>query len=351
MDNIYPGFDRTIRLIVTGSCQSGCNFCHLEGNRPAGSYTLHPDISGWKDKTTQTPLIERLSYPIDDEDIDFVLKVSKLLQINEIHLTGGEPTLHPQLNQIISDLKRHHLNVAMTTHGEYSQDKLESLFKSGLDKIIFSLHCTNEEEYLSMDLVAQQIQDRYGLERSLIYAQNKLNMKMANIKKSLDRTKSFSFLKVAANHVIRNFSPALSVIRFSNEIGLTLRLQRDLNKSEESSEITQEIISILNAKKIFEEENNIESSTRATYQYKAGKDKVGFFIVKNSGPVYLPMVCDHCSLKETVRCRERYYGIRVQKGFIRFCIDRHDEGVLYGYKSFLNNENGIVDVLRHHYNL
>ena len=108
-----------------------------------------------------------------------------MLKIPEIHLTGGEPTLHPGVCEFVNLIHNSGLRVEITTHGEYSKDVLQKLINANLDGIVFSMHCTTEEEYLSMDLVAQEIQEKYGLEKALLYAKSRLNMKKANILQAL----------------------------------------------------------------------------------------------------------------------------------------------------------------------
>lgn len=340
--------ESSIRLVLTGSCQSGCNFCHLEGNRPAGYSALHPDIAGWKEKKQNMPLIQRLSYPINTEDVRSTVKLAKLLKIPEIHLTGGEPTLHPNVCEFITLIHSSGLRVEVTTHGEYSNDMLRKVVRANLDGIVFSVHCTTEEEYLSMDLVAQEIQERYGLDKALLYSKSRLEMKKRNILHAL----KYKNLLVRANHVVRDSSAAIGVIHFSNKHDLEIRLQRNANKREESDIIINEIIAILKAKKIGEEYSYYDSTGGiSTYQYSLVNGYKGIFKIKSFSKVYFPLICDSCVFKGTNQCREMFYGIRAQHNQIRVCIDRHDDKVLYSFNDILSNKNGIVTELKKQYHV
>lgn len=63
----------SIRILTTHACQERCDFCHNEG---ADDY-LHT--------------------PIDiNETVDFCNKARDEFGLTVTHLTGGEPTLHPQ---------------------------------------------------------------------------------------------------------------------------------------------------------------------------------------------------------------------------------------------------------------
>jgi len=340
----------SIRFILTGSCQSGCNFCHLEGNRPAGYLALHPDISGWKEKSPYLPLLERLSYPAKSADVRFVVKLAKILKISKIHLTGGEPTLHPEVGKITKTLKSKGLHVAMTTHGEYATSVLEKMFIAGIDAVIFSLHCATAEEYLTMDLIAQDINEKFGLEKALLYAKTRLATKKASIISCLQRSKKNKNFQTAANHVIRNAPAAIGIIKFCNEYGLDIRLQRNMNKPDESNKVIEEITSVLNAKRISEETGLYDSSLGGTiYEYRLKNGQKGSFRLKDFSSIYLPFMCNDCILKGTSKCRERFYGIRVQHGYVRLCIDRHDEKVLYDYENFLANKNAVLTQLKRQY--
>lgn len=340
----------SIRFILTGSCQSGCDFCHLEGNRPFGYSVLHPDISSWKEKDPNLPILQRLSYPADLADVDFIIKLGHLLKINQVHLTGGEPTLHPSLIDIISKFKQERFLVDFTTHGEYPTSLLSKLLSLQIDGAVFSLHCVSPEEYLSMDLVAQQTEEKFGLEKAIEYSTYRLSMKKNNIQLALGHQKKVKGFDVRANHVIRNSATAISVIRFCNEIGLRLRLQKDLNRRSESARTLEEVMSLLNAVKVDEKDSVYDSSDhRIIYQYRLKNGQKGEFQVKDFSPVYLPFICQNCELKGTNQCRERFYGIRVQHGHVRLCIDRHDKKVLYDFRNFLENKCNVLDELKRQY--
>lgn len=56
-----------------------------------------------------------------------------------VYLWGGEPLLHPELNQIIAFFKERGALVAMNTNGYKLERHIDSLISSGLDRIIFSM--------------------------------------------------------------------------------------------------------------------------------------------------------------------------------------------------------------------
>jgi len=85
------------------------------------------------------------------------------------------------------------------------------------------------------------------------------------------------------------------------------------------------------------------------YEYRLKNGQKGSFRLKDFSSIYLPFMCNDCILKGTSKCRERFYGIRVQHGYVRLCIDRHDEKVLYDYENFLANKNAVLTQLKRQY--
>ena len=114
-------FGGTVRITMLSSCQSGCDFCHLEGHKNSDEIgTLNPAIAGWK-KTG------RLDNAVTLQDIQQSILIAKALKLDNINLTGGEPTLHPNLVEFIGHLAQAGMSVAMTTHAEIFHKKFEEI--------------------------------------------------------------------------------------------------------------------------------------------------------------------------------------------------------------------------------
>lgn len=85
-------FVPSLRMVITSNCNGKCKFCHHEGYLEQGdmSVSLASDIA----------------------------KAARKLNIPCICITGGEPTLHPQLFEIISEIQRIGIyDIALTTNG------------------------------------------------------------------------------------------------------------------------------------------------------------------------------------------------------------------------------------------
>ena len=82
----------SIRVKLHVPCQWTCNFCHMEGNHHSGSV----------DNPAQ--LVETLA-PLKDR-----------YGLDEVHLTGGEPSIHPQIVQHVAALTAAGYAVKITTN-------------------------------------------------------------------------------------------------------------------------------------------------------------------------------------------------------------------------------------------
>ena len=69
------------------------------------------------EKTNNVDFLPGMMQP-DADFLDGLLKAKQSLGIKEVHLTGGEPTLHPKLPQIIAITVSAGLDVKMTSNGE-----------------------------------------------------------------------------------------------------------------------------------------------------------------------------------------------------------------------------------------
>lgn len=324
-----------IRLNLTTSCQKGCNFCHLEGHKSREEIgQLNPALAAWKSKKG-LPLIDRLGNALGEEDVEATIKIAHLLSLNSVHLTGGEPTLHPHILAIIGKLKDAGLTVGMTTHAEMNEARFEALLQSGLHSMNISLHAVTAEQYVAMDLLAQQIAQSHSYEAALRYAATHLTNKRRNIERAIAFARSsHGTFQVKANSVVQDTSTAIEIVRWCNQIGCSIRLQRDINQKKYSDLLLQHIIEQLQAEPtLLEQAIGDSSASGVHYSYPGGSFKIKLF-----GNVYINSMCTSCLLKDTDGCRERFYGIRIEHGQVITCIDLQDAGMTrFGIGDFIRS--------------
>lgn len=125
---VEAGPDRTLRVEIIDACGLTCSFCHNEGtpvasdntDRSADQFTgSTPGRSGRVSIYLRTNGADFLPARIP-ADADFALALAAMrgsLPTSEVHFTGGEPTLHPDLPGLIRVARRLGLTVGLTSNG------------------------------------------------------------------------------------------------------------------------------------------------------------------------------------------------------------------------------------------
>ena len=120
---------RDLRLSIIDRCNFRCVYC------------MNPDVRF-------APAAELLS-------VDELIRVARLcvgLGVRRIRLTGGEPTVHPRLDEIIEGVARLGIDdLSMTTNGSLIDDQTLARWKSlGLHRLTFSLDSLRPEVFAAM---------------------------------------------------------------------------------------------------------------------------------------------------------------------------------------------------------
>ena len=157
---------RDLRISLTDRCQFRCRYC-----LPAE----HVDVMRQHSQAEH-----QLSYA----EIEQVVVASAKLGVEKIRLTGGEPLLRKQVDQLISKIK--HIKgikeVALTTNAGLLDPVLDDLVAAGLDRITISLDALDQQLF-------EQITDtRYRVD---------------DILSSIDRCAASSLQSVKLNCVIQ----------------------------------------------------------------------------------------------------------------------------------------------------
>src|SRR5436853_1166656 len=123
---------RDLRVSLTDRCNFRCFYCLPHGEPPMAD----------KD--------QMLSY----EEIEYVCDIFVELGIEKIRLTGGEPMMRRDIEQIIFKLARLKekglRDLALTTNGYFLPDRAESLKAAGLDRITISLDSLKRNVFKQM---------------------------------------------------------------------------------------------------------------------------------------------------------------------------------------------------------
>ena len=123
---------RDLRVSLTDRCNFRCFYCLPHGEPPIA------------------PKEQMLSY----EEIEYACDVFVELGIQKIRLTGGEPMMRRDIEQIIyklAQLKDRGLeDLALTTNGYFLPHRAESLKQAGLDRITISLDSLKRDVFKQM---------------------------------------------------------------------------------------------------------------------------------------------------------------------------------------------------------
>jgi len=110
----FAPWPSAVSLELTTRCQLRCRHCYNESG---------PEQSG----ELPLALIERM------------LGEMHSWGVRQVRLSGGEPTLHSQLEEILDACKRREIAVSLNTHGVLADSILATLLRSSIDRFLVSL--------------------------------------------------------------------------------------------------------------------------------------------------------------------------------------------------------------------
>lgn len=151
VDKIKDKYGRTfqtIRLSLLPLCNFECVYCRLD--------------DGYSKIRVQKP----------EYFIEIIKKINKIIPIKKIHLTGGEPTLYPYLDEVILGLKSIDVKeISITTNGTLLLKQLFNLKKVGLNSINLSLDALD-------DMILKKMGTKKDIEFYKILIDEILNLKI-----------------------------------------------------------------------------------------------------------------------------------------------------------------------------
>lgn len=315
--------DRTLRVKIIDACGLACTFCHNEGTPVAA------DSPGWAaGEFTGTPgRSERVSIYLRTNgadflpariaaDADFALALAAVrgsLPTSEVHFTGGEPTLHPQLPDLIRIARRLGLTVGLTSNGENGAATMAACAEAGLDRVNLSVFGTTPEELAAVQaprLASPKLAAR----------------KLAALGASIEAASSHG-VKVSANIVVPDTGHVDRVLRIVEEYGqqVVVRMLVSLEDGGASLIAMQQVVDHLGAVPVQRIITAGASDQRTRYRLPDGRS----LYAKSIRPVRLPETCSGCRFNNDRDCQEGYYGVRLYRAqggpfMVGVCIQRMD---------------------------
>ena len=320
--SVHLSTDQTLRVKIIDTCGMTCTFCHNEGT-PVTADNLNnaPGTYAGAGRTGRVSIYLRtngatfLPAPVQPDD-DFVQALTALraaLDVRELHLTGGEPTLHPGLPKLIALAVAAGLRVRMTSNGEHAADQMAACAAAGLEKVNFSIFGTTPTELAAVQHA------RYG---NPVRAARKLDALKAAVHAAVVHG-----VQVSANVVVPDHSHIERVHRLLDEYApqLSVRLLNSLDHGQASIDAIEQALKERQAVAEARYVTAGVSGCRTAYRLPDGR-RVYFKEIRR---VRLPVICDGCRFNNDTDCHEGFYGVRLYRDRsgryqVGVCIQRMD---------------------------
>lgn len=126
VDKVLP---KVVWLTINGTCNNKCSWCYAK-------------------KYTEYNKMMKL------DDIKKCVNQLEKIGVKKVILIGGEPTIHPNIVEIIKELTDHNIKVSMASNGRKFCDFefAKSLVDAGLCAVNISIKGSNENEYMENTL-------------------------------------------------------------------------------------------------------------------------------------------------------------------------------------------------------
>jgi len=151
---------RDLRVSITDRCNFRCLYCLPETEAAQNFYRGH-----WAHLPNSAPIVQQWvprNHILSFEEIERVIRLAVGLGIQKIRLTGGEPLLRHNVEDLVARVARIPglTDLAMTTNGSLFLQKAPALLAAGLRRISFSLDSLVGDNF-------RKITGRDGLEEVL----------------------------------------------------------------------------------------------------------------------------------------------------------------------------------------
>lgn len=274
-----------IRIKETNRCSWDCKWCHHEGSNINRDLQLNSSL------------------------LVFLSSMKRELGISSLHLTGGEPTLHPDLPDHIRAYAQMGFEVSLTSNGS-NPALWQTLRDAGLGRANFSLHTLNAKSFAQF----------HTNTRTEIWARNAL-------RRTCDSILIAQSLGIVVNvntTIVNSSSEWKPIYDFCKRENIPWRAQNELS-SPTAIHAIGEIVQAVNGSLVKRIKKG--PTSRISHEYVDGDGYV--FRVKLIEPTYLDNLCSNCKVKDL--CTESFYTIRLEPAGedsceVRLCLHRSDAG-------------------------
>lgn len=240
----------------------------------------------------------------------------------DVHYTGGEPSIHPQVVDYVRIAKQLGFTVKMTTNAQTSIKRYEELVTAGLSEINVSIHTLDGEALARL----------MSPLRSTKWGKQAIAKQVAVI----NAVKHISSVKV--NTVAgADVATVMAIADFVREAGISWRIMDELDCPEVSFATIGEVVARMGATPTMAHLINGSSSCAITMTCP---DRYSFK-VKMIRPFKLRGMCDGCPIDASGACKEYAYGPRLEGGkesiMVRSCLYRNESGHVLPIGEYFNH--------------
>src|SRR5688500_9619666 len=144
---------RDLRVSLTDRCNFRCLYCLPETEAAANFYRGRFDpLHNPNPTRLPLPALKPRAESLPFEEIERLVRIAAGLGIQKIRLTGGEPLLRKDIENLVSGLDAIPgiEDLAITTNGFLFANKAEALRKAGLRRVSFSMDSLDRENFRKM---------------------------------------------------------------------------------------------------------------------------------------------------------------------------------------------------------
>jgi len=182
-----------VRVSLTDRCNFDCVYCHNEG---LGD--------------TRGPMDPR-DHEMSADDVVRFLEVVEEFGVEKVKLTGGEPMLRDDLEEIIRRTPDS-MEVSMTTNGTFLPGRAEDLVDAGLERVNVSQDALDAEDFKALTKSGAYEQVLDGVRAAVDAGLDPVKLNMVVFRKTA------GYVPEMVDHVAENDALQLQLIEYMPEI-------------------------------------------------------------------------------------------------------------------------------------
>jgi cyclic pyranopterin phosphate synthase len=240
----------------------------------------------------------------------------------EAHLTGGEPSVHPEILEMIRIARELGFVVKMTTNGQRKPETYKRFAEAGVTELNFSIHTLDGAGLAAL----------MNPKKAADWGKRQIERQLLNIRELRD-----VLGRKINTVVVDDETQALAIADIARSENVHWRPMNELASGEISYQALRRLCATLNAKPVSAQIIDGSSSCSVLME---SPDLA--FKVKLLRDFRLSSMCDGCPVHAAGKCTEFAYGPRLEANNgnlnIRMCIHRQGEPQVHSVHTFFTSQ-------------